>query len=549
VTSLYAVGLAVAVAVQTPPAARPPDAAGRISGVVIRRDTSRPIEDAIVRLVRWEGGFGQQLALARTDADGRFVVEGLKPGEYGLTVSAEAFVSLDFGQERPGQTARRILLKEGQHFDGADVALPPTTAIEGRVLDEFGDPAPGITVQVMRVQFASGSRRMAPVLGGPEYHPTDDLGRFRIINLPPGDYYLLALAGPFAGPHDPSGFAPTYFPGTRAATDAAPVRLDLGQDVPGLTFQLVPAPMSTVSGVLADDAGKPVAAGDVRFFQTTGDDVRSFVMGRIATGPDGFFELRNVAPGTYVIQAFGRPVGGGNLARAPFASHALTVSAGVDVMDLRLTIRTGATLRGRIMLDGDAPPPVANRVRVFPSPINFVSGPAMGGPPNTETRDDWTFEVQNLFGISTIRALSGSSQWFLKQVMRDGKVITDQPLDFRDGDIDGIEVTLTSRGPVLDGTVTDLDGPTAECSVLVFSTDPARWAFPSRYFAQERPADRGRFTIRGLPPGDYLVVAVPPVVGESWQDPEFLRQHVALATRVSLGESVTTSTSLKVVRR
>ena len=545
---LAALALSIVAAIQNPQAAPPPAGTAKISGLVTRSDTNQALADVTIRLVRWEGGLGQQIPSQRTEADGRFTFEGLRAGEYVLTFSAEAFVTLEFGQRRPLEAGRRIQLQESEHFAKADISLPPTTAIEGRLLDEFGDPAPGMTVQAARVQYAAGKRRLMPIGGTTPARPTDDLGQFRIFNLPPGDYYLMALSGPFAGPDGPSGFAVTYFPGTRVPTEARPVHLDVGQDATGIAIQLVPAPMATVSGVLTDEAGKPIP-GDVMFLQMSGGDVRSLIMGRHPAGPDGVFTFRNVAPGTYVIQAYGRPVGGGNLGRSPFGFLPLTVSDGSDLTGLTLRVPTGATARGKIILDGDAAPPAPARVLVSPVPINFVSAPVGGGPPNRITRDDWTFEVSNMSGIRTVNVIVGSPEWFLKKVTLAGKDITDAAIDFQHGDVDGLEVTLTSRGPTLGGTVTDDDKPAADYSVIAFADDPARWVFPSRYFAQGRPGQQGNFRIQGLPPGNYLAVALPSVQGTEWQDPEFLQQYLGVATRVSLAEGETKTVSLKLIRR
>jgi len=544
-TSLVLLCAAAAQNPQTPPQ---PEGTAKISGIVTRQDTNLPLANVTVRAVRWEGGFGQQIPAKRTGPDGRFVLEGLRAGEYGLRFAAELFVGLEFGQKRPQEAARRIDLKDGQHFDKADISLPPTTAIEGRLVDEFGDPVPGVIVQVAQVQFLAGKRRLMPAGSGSlAPRPTDDLGQFRIFNLPPGDYYVMALSGPFAGPDDPSGFAVTYFPGTRVPTEAKPVHLDIGQDVTGLAFQLTPAPMSVVSGVVTDENDKPIAGASLLLLPTSGGDVRSILMGRLGTGPDGAFTFRNVAPGTYVIQAFGRPVGGGALSQASFAAVPLSIEPGADISDLRVKIPPPASARGRIVFEGDAPLP--SRVMVSPRAVNFASAPVGGGPPNNVTNPDWTFEVSNMSGLRVVYVNVGSPQWMLKKVTRDGRDITDEPVDFRNGDVNGLEITLTSRGPALTGTVTDDRGPVADSTVILFATDPTRWVFPSRFFGQGRPSPQGNFRIQGLPPGEYYAVALPVVQGADWQDPENLNELLGVATRVSLSEGRTSAVSLKVVRR
>lgn len=522
-----------------------PTDSGRISGVVTRGDTGGPLEGAMLRLVRWDGGLGRQFPPVRTDANGRFVVEKLPAGDYALTFSAEGFVSLEHGQRQPQEAPRRVTLAEGQHLANVEMTLPRTVAIEGQLVDEFGDPAPGITVQIARVQYAAGKHRLmpAPSQGGT---PTDDLGRFRIFNLPPGDYYLVALSGPFASADTAAGFAVTYFPGTANPQEAQAVTVGVGQDVTGVSFAMSPAPMSTISGVTTDATGTPMQS-ELMLLPTSGGDVRAMIMSRMPTAPDGTFLFRNVAAGTYVLQAYGRPVGGGNLGRAPFGATQVTVDG--DLRDVQVKIETGATLRGRIILDGDGPQPAPDRVRVFPAPVNFATGPVGGGPPDSVVNADWTFETRNMTGTRVVRATVGAAGWILKQVTRDGIDITDRPIEFTGEDVSGIEVTLTNRTATITGTVTDGNTPAQDASVLIFAEDPASRAFPSRFLASARPDANGTFRATGLPPGDYLAIAVPTVTGTDWQDPTVLATYEGLATKVTAGAGSTATTALRLVRR
>lgn len=537
------VALAAIVAVQSAQVPAPSADTGRIAGVVTRGDTGQPLEGAMLRLVRWDGGLGRQFPPVRSDAEGRFVVEKLPAGDYALMFSAEGFVSLEYGQRRPQEPPRRIPLSEGQHLANVQMTLPRTVAIEGRLFDEFGDPAPGMTVQIARVQYAAGKHRLMPAGTG---IPTDDLGRFRIFNLPPGEYYLVALSGPFAGADGAAGFALTYFPGTSNPQDAQAVTVGVGEDVTGVSFSLTSAPMSTITGVTTDAAGTPMQS-ELMLLPTSGGDVRAIIMSRIQTTPAGSFQFRNVAAGAYVLQAYGRPVGGGNLARSPFGATQVTVDG--DLRDVVVKIATGATLRGRIVLDGDGPHPAPDRVHVFPAPVNFATGPVGGGPPDSVTNADWTFETKNMNGTRVVRANVGAAGWVLKQVTRDGVDITDRPIEFSGDDVNGIEVTLTNRVATVTGTVTDGNAPVSESSVLLFAEDPAKWVFPSRHLATVRPDAKGAFRVTGLPPGDYLAIAVPPVVGADWQDPAILSAYQGLATKVSVTEGSTATTALRLVRR
>lgn len=541
--------LVLAPALPQTPQTPPVKGTGRIAGRISDAMSGKPIASASLRLIRWEGGRGMQSA-GTADADGHFEFKDLLPGSYQLTVSAERYIGLEFGQRTATEPGRRIELAGGQQFDKADFNLMRTSAIEGRLTDEFGDPVPGVSVQLARVQFVAGKRRLMPLSGSPNSgsRPTDDLGRYRVFNVPPGDYYVLALSGPFAGADDPSGFAPTFYPGTRVGTDAKPVHVDAAQDVTSVSFPLTPAPMGTLSGNVVDTAGQPVARADVILLQTNGGDVRTIVMARQPADADGVFSFRNVAPGSYVIQAFGRPEGGGNLGRAPFGSLALEAPEGGS-QGLRVAVG-GATLRGHIVFEGPAPPPAPGAVMVSPMPLEFVSTPIVGGPPQSVTHDDWTFEVNNMSGRRAIRMNIGSPVWTIKRVMFDGKDITDDVVDFTGGDVNGVEITLTSTAAAVTGSVTDdSGGPASGYGVIVFPEDRAKWTFPSRYIAAGTINQQGVYRVSGLPPGQYRAIALPASIISDAQDPEFLATVVPLATGVLLSEGETKTVPLKLVKR
>jgi 5-hydroxyisourate hydrolase-like protein (transthyretin family) len=523
---------------------------GKISGQVVALDSGRPIANAQLRLIRWEGGRGSQTSV-RSDAQGHFEFAKLMAGQYQVNVTAERYLSLEFGQRGPLDTGRRIDLADGQVFDKADFTLPRTSAIDGQVFDEFGDPVPGITIQVARVEFAVGARRLMPVGSASGNRPTDDLGRFRIFNLPPGDYYLLALSGAFVmdptQSADSAGFAPTYFPGTTLPTDAQPVHLGVGQDVAGVTFALHPAPMATIAGRVVNETGKPIPGATVMLAQLHNNDVLTQILARAGTSADGGFEYRNVAPGSYVLQAFGPPVGGGNLGRSEFG-YLTTIVNGRDLRDLQVIVPPGRNLRGRFVFDGDASGIKPEQVSVFPRPVEFVSGPLGGGPPASVTRDDWTFEVSNMSGRRLVAANVGAQGWIVKRVMLNDKDITDEPVDFSAGDVDGVEIFVTNKISTVTGTVTDTGKPVSDYVVVVFSENTAKWTFPTRSLGLARPTQQGSFRIQGLPADRYLAVALTSVQGSEWQSPEFLTKMRAVATPFTLADAESVTLVLKLVK-
>jgi hypothetical protein len=527
-----------------------PKATSSIAGRVVAATTGRPVRGATMTLLSWE--VMRVAKRVATDEEGRFEFTGLVPGRYQLTSSATGFVAVEFGGApvtgRVGE-GRPIDVREGERFDKADFSLRRPGAIEGRLLDEFGDPAPDLQVQVATVEFVAGRHRLMPVPGRGQMNPTDDKGRFRVAGLPPGDYFLTAPWTQSAERDAATvAFAPTLYPGTTDLASAQPIRVGLGEEMAGLTLSLVPAPMAQVSGRLVDAAGQP-AVGAVMMNLSDRSGGALIVPVRTSTRPDGAFTFSGVPPCTYAIQAFGRQVStAGNLGASEFGWAPVTVN-GVDITGLTVRVRQGPAARGRIVLEDDDGTLKPDQVRISGRPVEFDSAPLGGGPSPSDMRPDWTFEVRNLSGFRVVQADVASPDWALERIMLDGRNVTDTVHDFREKDVEGLEVVLTKRAPALGGRVTDRDGrAVGNYSIIVFASDESRWKYPSRFIAMGRPNQDGGFIVRGLPPEDYLVVAIPPVQGTLWQDPEFLATLRTRATAVTLAEGEKKTLELKVMR-
>src|SRR5262249_20725467 len=99
------------------------------------------------------------------------------------------------------------------------------------------------------------------------------------------------------------------------------------------------------------------------------------------------------------------------------------------------------------------------------------------------------------------------------------------------------------------GGVSDDKGPVGDYALVIFSSDPTKWIDRSRFVQLVRPTQQGRFDVRGIPPEDYLAIALPNVVGSEWQDPDFLKQLRAQATSFVLTEGESKTLDLKLKKR
>jgi hypothetical protein len=560
-TSSIDLSLAPAPPVKDPAAPAPPprpDATGtaRIAGRVVDAVSGKPIRGARLLLLPTEG---QRLTnWTRSDAQGRYEYTSLPVRSYTLSVDADRFVSLEYGQKRPGETGTPIQITiDGQDFK-ADLALPRASAVEGTLLDEFGDPASSVLVQLAARRYVAGRPRLIPVGSRAATAPSDDKGHYRISGVPPGDYHVAALSGVYSEQNEVGGFAPTYFPGTTDAGAAVPVTVTLGADTTS-SFALSPAKTVSVSGTMVDASGQALGRGTLMLVPPDREQRMDFNIARAVTATDGSFVLRNVPTGMYTVQGFGPPLPpppGTPVERTPlnlgamrFGWLALTVGDS-DVDGVVLKVTSGAVLRGQIAFaDDGAARPKADLVRVTAIPVEFDSAPISGGPPPSRTLDDWTFEVTNMSGMRRVFVNVASPAWALKKITLNDMDVTDTPLDFRTKDIDGLEVVLTSRVSKVAGSVTGDTGPVLDYALVVFPSDPTKWIDRSRFVALGRPNQFGRFEMRGLPPEDYLAVALPRVGQAEWMAPEFLQRIRPLATGFVLQEGESKTLALKLQKQ
>jgi hypothetical protein len=162
--------------------------------------------------------------------------------------------------------------------------------------------------------------------------------------------------------------------------------------------------------------------------------------------------------------------------------------------------------------------------------------------------DDGSFYVGGLFGRTRIRATLPDG-WMLKAVFRDGRDVTDEPLDLRSRErISGIQVIVTDRVTAITGQVTDDKNAAAvDGTVVIFPRDQEKWLDASRYVRAVRPDDQGQFEIRGLPSGDYLAVAVAYVEDGGWNDPMFFESIRRYSRPLSVAEGAPAVVSLRLV--
>ena len=530
------------------PGEAPPKGTAVLRGQVLAAGAGTPIRRAQVRAMSPEARGG---GVTSTDGEGRYEIKDLPAGRYSVSASKGGYVTGNYGQRRPGEPGTPIEIVDGMAVDKVNFTLARGGVIAGRIFDDLGDPVAGVQVAAMRNGFLGGTRRMLPAGAEGGNDRTDDQGGFRLYGLPPGDYYVSAtyrgqmIMGPEINNTQAEGYAPTYYPGTPNLAEAQRVSPKAGQELSGINFSLLVARLARISGRALNSRGEPASRAMVMMMPAEPAGGMFMISGNSMAGPDGSFQIPNVAPGRYILNL--RPMGMASAADE-FAALPITVGS-EDIENVIVSTAAGAVARGVVVTDTGEPPAFRpDQIQLFastPEPMMMPTG--QSGP--TRVNDDFSFELTSLFDRRLIRAsILGSQGWYLKEVRYEGEDVTDNGVEFAPGRaFEGLEVVFTQKTTDLSGLVTDDRGkPVLDVSVVVFPANRDKWKFNSRYVRTLRPDTQGRYNVKSLPPGeDYLVIAVQNLEQGQGGDPQFLARARDEAKPFTLTEGETKAVDVK----
>jgi hypothetical protein len=186
-------------------------------------------------------------------------------------------------------------------------------------------------------------------------------------------------------------------------------------------------------------------------------------------------------------------------------------------------------------------------IQIFAASEDF-DGPMMRGG-RADIKDDWTFEMDGLVGSRRISVNRLPAGWYLKSILFNDADVTNEPIDFHGSEaVTGVQIVLSNRAAEVTGGVSDEKGqPVKEYSILLFASNPDLWGRRSRYIQTARPDQDGRFSIKSLPPETYLAIALDYIPEGDWNNPEFLEEIRAKATKVLVAEGEVKSVGLRIV--
>ncbi|MCA8976642.1 MAG: hypothetical protein KDC98_18115, partial [Planctomycetes bacterium] len=416
---------------------------GALVEALVVNDTAYHVEPMITAPV---------LASCRTDGEGGFRLRLERGAAADLRVTASPFGCEWLPDRRAGELV--------------DVTMRPAATLRGRIVDDDGMPVPDVAVRFVRMWLANGVTR--EVWRG-EVDPT---GRFEVPGLAAGRGALEVESG-----------GATCLPLVLTLPAGQSVDQDVTIDVGAIA-----------RGVVVDaESGQPIAGAEVRGAravpESTGDaalPANPRVIGRswhaadaVATDAWGKFEVR--LPSDFMYRQV-------HVAAAGYAPVARAVPADANA-NLRIEMQRGWALHG-VIVDPDGTP--VGAARITAEAWGSGEGIAQGDWRQVVTADDGSFELSALRPGIRYRFLVEPAQ---PSALAAIVIAHETRVSGEDRDLGRIVVPTATR---LGGRVCGRDGA-ARAGIYILVTDA------NGHARRVRSDDRGRFSCRGVPPGEVTL--------------------------------------------
>ena len=252
---------------------------------------------------------------------------------------------------------------------------------------------------------------------------TDNQGNYRLQELLPGNYYIMAGA---AGP----GQA-TYFAEADNIRGAEVIAIQSGMEVENLNFQL----LNRLGGKLSGRVNADMKVLGPRTATITGGKLEELI--EVPVRPDGTYTFGYIPPGKYLLSLYPPTPG--------IASMPITI-ANEDLSGLELVPLPTNKVTGRIIVRNG---PIPHGILGFYTLRTYVSG---------TIHDDGTFAVELHSAQHQIDFAGLPVGYSLASVKIDGRDTTQQGVVVGNADVS--EVVITVNAPrhlaVVKGTITGL---------------------------------------------------------------------------------------------
>ena len=539
---------------------------------------------------------------ATTDDQGKFQFNDVDQGPYRVVAARNGFARQEYGQRSFNRPGTVINIREGQQVNDISFRLIPASTISGRVMDSNGEPLPGITVQALRSTYdATGSARCSPRV----LHVRMIWANTAFTGSIPVRYFVSAnparsaletitasasqaankaqnpeqaqqaaqaasMFGPTGTPNEVAdpGFGLTYYPNSPEVSRAVALELQPGAEQRAIDFTLVRSQRVRLTGRVIDTTtGRPprlLPFPSVRAIPPASSPLDFLIgmdpsQGNRYNPTTGEFVVQNVASGSYWLQVLSQgqaptpapmPLPLRGSARGP-ELHQLCAHTrrrarfGYRQPDVERQPRGSVT--GRVHVEGVQPSNPADLQR-FGISLQSTSRRTRDSSPCCKAAvrpaADGTFSIPRMSRRGIQALVNGLGPTFYMKEARFGQ--TDALNTFHDFGADQRNAGNRGANESRPGQRNRRGRDVKACQWRPGGAGSGELESPGPL--QNASTDQeGRFTFRGITPGDYRIFAWEDIEPFAYFDPAVVKQYEAAGKLVRIQESSAETAEVRII--
>lgn len=524
----------------------------RISGVVVDAMTGAPVPGAEL----WTTGDVEVKTVA--DGEGRFAFEGVEAGKYPLNATAPGYVKEGYNQHGSFFTGTAV----GSGLDSEHVVfkLHRQAVIYGRVSDERGDGVRRATVWLFaeNVQYGKHAVTVQTQM------QTNDLGAYRFAHLMPGKYYVGVMARPWwaemglkyqAKAQTDSGsgivarspeavtasdamfdvvYPVTFFAGATEDVGAVPLMAKAGDAIEA-NVQLMAVP------------SVHVLLTNMDVFKRKGQNLNVFAVQKPFGATNVPVNVNSTEIGAGVYEVGGLPPGEVRLSvnrggDSEWDSHGIRLNA-VEGESVDATTKTATSSVSGVVVAAEGSKEEIQGEVVLRSAEDEAS--------SARLRKDGTFRIPAVEeGTYEVFVNTRRNGDYVAKVVGSGAKVTGRTVKIEGASEVRLTVTLGKGLGRVEGVV-KMDGKAAAGAMVLMV--PAAAGLSGDEIEQLVRMDQsdsdGTFTLGGVVPGKYLLLAIEDGWELEWKDESVLAPYQEKGVKVEIGAGEEKSVAVEGVKR
>jgi hypothetical protein len=501
-----------------------PTASGesRVAGTIVSKSDGRPLDRAVVALMEVKNRKNVKTMI--TKEDGKFSFEGLAGGKYSLVGERKGYVNAAY--DAHGQYSTAIVTGVGLETEHLVLRLAPAGIIAGKILDESGDPVRNAGVTLYFEDHSSGIGQVRQFRS----ERTNDLGEYEVTSLMPGTYFLSATATPwYAVPPNPqsdvSGLPPTsvdpsldvsypltYYGDATSAEDATPIPIGGGERLQA-DIHLSPAHALTLRFRVTTNGQGAVPFPQLQ--QSSFDGSMTYVPTTATMVSPGLMEMTGVPAGNYNVRingdGFTSQISGIELNSE---GQELDISSAEALSNVKISVSIAGegtlTHRGLVGLRS------ARGVSVALKQVD-EKGQA---------------ELQQIpAGVYDVQVWNFGKAYTIDHLTFEGAIVKGHKVTILAGSLPSISLALVPGDAQIQGVVTREGKGVAGAMVVLVPKDPT---LHQDLFRRDQSDLDGTFSLRGIVPGAYTVLAIEDGWNLDWSEPAVIAAYLKGGRKIEI---------------